>query len=1690
MVQLALAGSGRGGKAQRHQPQVARQPAGGRNGAPVALDARPAAAQQGRGAQQLFGQEEWAKGFEALDRLLASAVPSAPHGPDAVRTATFHAADGIRHVPLHLALRRLLLELPPAAIDVYRRTYEAPAREQLASALGQPFVESLDALDAIASRYPATDAAIDALSALGDRALDLGQPARAAKAFAAAIDLARVVRNGSGDETSAPDGDDLDRRLTVLLVKSALASALSGRPRRATALLEEAVERGAGSTVTVAGETVGLEDLPERLLARYLRSTDAIAARVSTDAADPSTSLGCRASWIHSPAGRLEEASASGADEGDTDGVDDPDAVARPAVGRRTPLRRTDPGRAFPPTRVTAAGGRILIRNDAALLALDAATGKIGWTAPVSVSTAASRAGVTGDRGGRDVGVVRRPGDATLVVVVDPRSPPALDQNDKLVLAPNALASFDLDDGSSAWRLGGAGSFPKILRSVTFTAPPTRASDRVLVAPAFRADGMHVVALTPDGEFLWISKVHGHDAALLKRDRTVALRTARLAVGDGLCIAQPGDGAVAAIEIASGAVRWISRYRTLGAVSSGNVSRALWAPADPAIEAGVAVVAPPDSSWLVGFDLDGGQTIWERNWSGDVFQFLGTADGLAFVSGGVVEAIDVATGETRWRSSPLEFAAGHGVLAGSRIYLPLEDEIAVLECATGRLVSRTGFSDPRTPEPRPGNLALARIPDGAASHGLDRGAPAARLVAVGAWGVALMEPFEQTRSSIDALRDEGTTRARARLLAAEGRDEAALRLLAAELESGADVEPSPERRAELTALIIDIALGAAIRRGDPGPITTVLAMSGLELDTAVAVMLRIELAGLLERSDPARAAKIYRDVIRRLEARSPPSPVDTPEGTRAAPDVYCADSLRRLVLSGLAPEPEEDAMELRARLDGVPADAGEARAALRSLALERPWVREAAAALARLARLHAARGDLAATASAIERLRAYPGLGANDFLADLGLRFADSLHPPERLPAELRPALEPVLEWKQAFWKANEGFLVATATGSEPLEWIPVLKQGKLRLFSAAGELAAEVDLVDYPDVEKAKSALQSHLEEPALALGRAEDVVLFTAAGVYQLRGPKLESIGWRHTYAHPLDTLFKKHQRSGWSVATLSRITGNIFATPIVTPDRREGVILMPDGELFSVDLATGKVVYRVGDVERVPFGSPRLVGHEVLAPTVEPAGLVSYSLLHRGARSLAAGDAEVIRASYESTASDIFRWARVPDFAIALDTQRGVEVLDDRTRRLLWRENATRETPSLVRAGADVVWVADPAGELVARSTFGGRRVWSLPIPRNAMPVASYRADTVEADGPATRAFWIALAIDAPPPGVRSFTPITQTGSELRLLRVSEDGQLLAETRVGGRGVTFTGQRWVLGDRWVLAYNEVDEKGRWLSRVSGFDPASGDLRALLEAPISGKGTGLPPTLAVVRGGEDRALALAVGNATGFGLFGTRVRMVQQMLIAEGAIWRYFPGTAEPSPGLEWTALDFDDSGWKEGPSGFGYGDDDDATVLDDMQGNYTTLFIRHVVEVEDPARFENVILSVKSDDGFVAYINGEEAGRFRAGAPGERLPHTATGQEAREPLVADEVDVKEHLVAGRNILALFGINRSPTSSDFTLIPVLRGEINPLRPTAKKDAGPAGGDADDRDGKSGDVDEKSEADVEEKETVERKGR
>ena len=145
------------------------------------------------------------------------------------------------------------------------------------------------------------------------------------------------------------------------------------------------------------------------------------------------------------------------------------------------------------------------------------------------------------------------------------------------------------------------------------------------------------------------------------------------------------------------------------------------------------------------------------------------------------------------------------------------------------------------------------------------------------------------------------------------------------------------------------------------------------------------------------------------------------------------------------------------------------------------------------------------------------------------------------------------------------------------------------------------------------------------------------------------------------------------------------------------------------------------------------------------------------------------------------------------------------------------------------------------------------------------------------------------------------------------------------------------------------------------------------------------------------------------------------EQILIASDAIWRVFPGVEEPSPDMEWTAADFDDSAWPTGtgPFGFGHGE---TNGDGDEPPPFTTLYLRGVLELQDPDVYATIDLVLPIDDGYIAYVNGEDEGRLNAGFHGRRaFDETATYARDVEVEPVPRVDLTRKLSPGRNQLAI---------------------------------------------------------------------
>src|SRR2546422_11702251 len=169
---------------------------------------------------------------------------------------------------------------------------------------------------------------------------------------------------------------------------------------------------------------------------------------------------------------------------------------------------------------------------------------------------------------------------------------------------------------------------------------------------------------------------------------------------------------------------------------------------------------------------------------------------------------------------------------------------------------------------------------------------------------------------------------------------------------------------------------------------------------------------------------------------------------------------------------------------------------------------------------------------------------------------------------------------------------------------------------------------------------------------------------------------------------------------------------------------------------------------------------------------------------------------------------------------------------------------------------------------------------------------------------------------------------------------------------------------------------------------------------------------------------------------------------LVKHDDLWRYRKGTSAPPIGWQTNADARLDDSWLSGSGGFGYGDDDDTTVLTDMLNGYSTVYIRRSFEVTSQVETNcHLTLVIDFDDGFVAYLDGAEVARRNApGAPGTEPSFEATAPAAHEashgdvspnpPLTLDLDAPGDRLQPGIHVLAILGLNAATNSSDFSLI------------------------------------------------------
>ena len=147
------------------------------------------------------------------------------------------------------------------------------------------------------------------------------------------------------------------------------------------------------------------------------------------------------------------------------------------------------------------------------------------------------------------------------------------------------------------------------------------------------------------------------------------------------------------------------------------------------------------------------------------------------------------------------------------------------------------------------------------------------------------------------------------------------------------------------------------------------------------------------------------------------------------------------------------------------------------------------------------------------------------------------------------------------------------------------------------------------------------------------------------------------------------------------------------------------------------------------------------------------------------------------------------------------------------------------------------------------------------------------------------------------------------------------------------------------------------------------------------------------------------------------------------------------------EWTAVDFDDSNWSRGRNGAGYERSSGYMSLISSALNFRTkmynrnetLYLRYTFDVDQPEAIDELLLRMKYDDGFIAYLNGKRVASANAPSTARWNSGATALHDDQLAVVAQSFDIsryRENLAKCKNILAIHGLNYEKNSSDMLIV------------------------------------------------------
>ncbi len=163
----------------------------------------------------------------------------------------------------------------------------------------------------------------------------------------------------------------------------------------------------------------------------------------------------------------------------------------------------------------------------------------------------------------------------------------------------------------------------------------------------------------------------------------------------------------------------------------------------------------------------------------------------------------------------------------------------------------------------------------------------------------------------------------------------------------------------------------------------------------------------------------------------------------------------------------------------------------------------------------------------------------------------------------------------------------------------------------------------------------------------------------------------------------------------------------------------------------------------------------------------------------------------------------------------------------------------------------------------------------------------------------------------------------------------------------------------------------------------------------------------------------------------------------------WQYIVPTATTS--TSWNQPSFDASTWQTNMGGFGFGDNDDGTVI---PNGSVSVYMRKSFNITDINALSKIIFHMDYDDGFIAYLNGFEIARNNLGTIGQPAAFNLFASASHEAqlyqnglpdeFIFNPAQFVSFLVQGANVLSVEVHNQTANGSDLSARTFLTLGIN----------------------------------------------